>query len=63
MSWKDGDLTAQAGAPPAAGVDSPVPYTTNLDGQGPVARVLYWGGDLHIHELSLASGGRWHHTT
>jgi hypothetical protein len=62
MPWKDGDLTAQAHAPPAAGPDSPVAYTTNLDGQGPVARVLYWGDDLHIHELSLASGSRWQHT-
>lgn len=38
-------------------------YTTNLDGQGPVARVLFWGfDDDDIHELSLAGGGRWQHT-
>lgn len=61
MPWKHGDLTAQTRAPTAAG--SLMGYTTNLGGQGPVARVLYWGSDdRNVHELSLSGGGRWKHT-
>jgi hypothetical protein len=61
MPWKHGDLTAQTQAPTAGG--SLMGYTTSLDGQGSVARVLYWGfEDRNVHELSLSGGGRWKHT-
>jgi hypothetical protein len=59
MPWKHGDLTVQAQAPTAVG--SLMGYTSSLDGQGPVARVLHLGGDQHVHELSLSGGGRWKH--
>jgi hypothetical protein len=58
--WKHTDLTDQADAPTSAG--SLVGYTTSLNGQGPVARVLYLGAeDGDIHELLLVGGGRWKH--
>jgi hypothetical protein len=60
MSWSDVDLTALADAPPASG--GVMGYATNLPGQGPVARVLYWNeDDNHAHELSTADGNNWSH--
>jgi hypothetical protein len=60
MSWSDVDLTALADAPPASG--GGMGYVTNLPGQGPVARVLYWNeDDNHAHELSTADGKHWSH--
>ena len=61
--WKHTDLTAQAHAPTAFLGSPAAGYTTSLDGQGPVARVLYWGySDAKVRELSLTGGGRWKHT-
>ena len=50
-SWSGADLTAIAGAPAAAG--NPAGYTTDLTGQGPVARVVYKTTSGHIEELSV----------
>jgi hypothetical protein len=50
--WSKADLTAITGAPAAAGV--PMGYTTNLNGQGPVARVVYETTSGHVEELSVA---------
>ena len=44
-------LTAIAGAPQAA--SAPMGYTTDLVGQGPVARVVYLTTTGHIEELSV----------
>jgi len=49
--WTAADLTARTGAPTT--VDEPFGYTTNLTGQGPVARVLYVTANEHIEELSV----------
>jgi hypothetical protein len=62
MPWKHGDLTAQAHASAANGSGSLMGYTTWLGGEGPMARILFWGGSYHVHELSLAGGGRWKHS-
>lgn len=60
MSWSDVDLTALADAPPASG--GGMGYVTDLPGQDPVARVLYWNeDDNHAHELSTADGKHWSH--
>jgi len=56
-SWSGADLTAIAGAPAAAG--NPAGYTTNLTGQGPVARVVYKTTSGHIEELSAQVGHPW----
>ena len=48
--WVKADLTAKTGAPLGQG---PVGYTTNLTGQGPVARVVYVTANSHVEELSL----------
>ena len=57
--WGHADLTDLAGGPNASG--EPMGYATSLGGQGPAARVVYWGADAHVHELSLVSGGQWGH--
>ena len=57
--WSHADLTAITAAPAAA--DTAMGYTTDLAGQGPVARVVYRGADNHVHELSVAGGGQWSH--
>src|SRR5262245_27206877 len=44
--WTRADLTAIAGAPHAAG--NPAGYTTDLAGQGPVARVVYRTSSGHV---------------
>ena len=51
-SWTGADLTAIAGAPAAAG--DPFGFTTDLTGQGPVARVDYRTTTGHIEELSVS---------
>ena len=51
--WTHADLTAITAAPGAA--DTAMGYTTDLAGQGPVARVVYRGADNHVHELSVAA--------
>jgi|GEM_PF-2373739 len=56
-NWAAADLTAIAGAPPAA--SAPVGFTTNLSGQGPVARVVYRTRTGHVEQLYLAGGGTW----
>lgn len=57
-SWASADLTQLAGAP--AATNGPFAYTTNLTGQGPVARVIYRTGSGHVQELSVgAAGGSW----
>ncbi len=56
-SWSHGDLSALAGAPPAAG--DPMGYFTDFD--GPAARVVYRGIDGHIHELWYRPGTSWSH--
>lgn len=48
-AWTDADLTAITGAPATTG--SPFGYTTNLPGQGPVARVTYVSANGQIQEL------------
>jgi hypothetical protein len=59
--WRHTDLTTEAQAPEANGTLAA--YTTDLRGQGPVARVVHLGfDDSHVHELRLLSGGRWTHT-
>jgi hypothetical protein len=66
-AWSNADLSTIAGVTLNT-VASPQPYTTNLAGQGPVARVLYfdWVDPVssadnrrYIGELSVAGGGRW----
>jgi hypothetical protein len=52
--WATDVLSALAGAPVAAG--DPFGYVTPLDR---TSRVVYRGGDRHLHELSLAQGGTW----
>jgi uncharacterized protein (AIM24 family) len=56
-SWITADLTVLSGAPPAA--SAPFGYTTNLTGQGPVARVVYRTTDGHIQELNVDGGRSW----
>jgi len=46
------DLTQIAGAPAAVG--NPDGFTTDLTGQGPVARVDYRTASGHIEELSVS---------
>jgi len=55
--WAKADLTARTGAP-SDNDGGPFGYTTNLTGQGPVARVVYQGGE-HIWELSVRGGHDW----
>ena len=55
--WKAADLTARTGAPAVA--SGPWGYTTNLTGQGPVARVVYAAASGHIWELSVRGGHDW----
>jgi hypothetical protein len=61
FAWRraNPDLTSRTGAVPAVNA-FPIGYTTNLAGQGPVARVVYESADHHIHELSLPSDCQWH---
>ncbi|GAB1639580.1 hypothetical protein [Krasilnikovia sp. MM14-A1259] len=59
--WRTADLRAITGAPaPAAGILAA--YTTDLTGQGPVARVVYRTQASRIQELSVGSDGRWRST-
>jgi acid phosphatase len=53
--WHAADLTtgSDGNAPAAAG--APFGYTTNLAGQGPVARVVYQATSGHIEELNVSS--------
>lgn len=55
-SWKKADLSAQAGAPDAAG--DPFLYITG-DGYAQVARIVYRRPDGHIEELRLEAGSSW----
>jgi PASTA domain len=57
--WGANDLT-QLGAGPAA-ADTPHGYVTDLPGEGPRARVAYWGTDGHVWELAYTPGqnGGW----
>jgi len=64
-SWRHTDLTAAAGSPDPGFIGRPlVGFTTDLGGQGPVARVVFWlTNDNTLHELSHAgAGARWKHT-
>jgi hypothetical protein len=49
-SWKKGDLTELSSGPPAAG--DPVGYVTPVNAHS-TPRVVYRGGDAHLHELRL----------
>lgn len=55
-NWIKADLTGHAGAP--ASESSPYAYVTSFEAH-PTARVVYRGGDSHIHELRLAPDGSW----
>jgi uncharacterized lipoprotein YmbA len=55
-AWWAADLTQAANAPTAGGM--PFGYTTSLNGQGPVARVVYPTSSGHVEELS-DSGPAW----
>jgi hypothetical protein len=58
--WVDADLTKRAGGPGSAQDGPPWGYTTDLEGQGPVARVVYRSQpDNHVHELSEGGDGNW----
>jgi hypothetical protein len=58
--WRHGDLTANTGAPPAAGppTGSPNGYTWSVDN---TEHVVYEGNDSHIHELYYSSSANWRH--
>jgi hypothetical protein len=58
--WIPADLNFLTGAPLAA--SAPFGYTTNLTGEGPVARVVYRTTDGHIEELNANGGRGWVHT-
>jgi hypothetical protein len=63
-TWQHADLTQLTGAPPTGtrfwGEDdtSPVGYAWNA---GASKQVVYWGEDVHIHELYMRRGGSWQH--
>ncbi|GAB3892542.1 hypothetical protein GCM10029964_067510 [Kibdelosporangium lantanae] len=50
--WTGTDLTVGRGAPQVFDRDGLSAYTTDIAGQGPVARIVYRGGDGHLHELA-----------
>jgi hypothetical protein len=57
--WHSAALTALTGSPRPA--DTVIRgFSTNLDGQGPVGRVVYRAADNHIHELSVTPNGCHH---
>src|SRR5215471_3310083 len=56
-NWTRADLTARTGAPTVA--IGPWGYTTDLTGQGPVARVVYAASSGHVWELSVRGGNDW----
>jgi ribosomal protein S18 acetylase RimI-like enzyme len=52
--WRHGDLTANTGAPPAAG--PPYGYTWSADN---TEHVVFEGNDSHIHELYYSTSANW----
>ena len=57
--WFDGDLTAGAGAPPAAPGSALTGYVTSFNNQ---QHVNYLDADGHVHELwHQAPNGPWRH--
>ena len=56
QGWGHGDLSALSGSGTAAG--KPFGYVTEADG---TARVVFRGGDEHIHELYYLTGQGWQH--
>jgi hypothetical protein len=58
--WIAVDLNDNAQAPASANAASaPLGYETDLDGQDPVARVIYRTKGNHIEELNEQPGRRW----
>jgi hypothetical protein len=63
-TWQHTDLTQLTGAPPtgirywAEHDTSPVGYTWYV---GASKQIVYWGEDVHIHELYVAPGQGWLH--
>jgi hypothetical protein len=55
--WNHANLSGITHAP--IGAVTVTGYTTNLPGQGPVARIVFLGNDYRIHEISAASGTGW----